>query len=81
MIHKKVVRNYNVFCSKSKIWNSEIDIDVDSVHRFGKKLSERDVNRILSEVFGEKFDSQALRHYYSEAVRGRDNPYFLRADF
>ena len=37
MIHKKVVRNYNVFCSKSKIWNSEIDIDVDSVHRFGKK--------------------------------------------
>ena len=81
MIHKKVVRNYNVFCSKSKIWNSEIDIDVDSVHRFGKKLSERDVNRILSEVFGEKFDSQALRHYYSEAVRGRDNPYFFRAGF
>ena len=81
MIHKKVVRNYNVFCSKSKIWNSEIDINVDSVHRFGKKLSERDVNRILSEVFGEKFDSQALRHYYSEAVRGRDNPYFLRAGF
>ena len=81
MIHKKVVRNYNVFCSKSKIWNSEIDIDVDSVHRFGKKLSERDVNRILSEVFGEKFDSQALRHYYSDAVCGKENPYFLRADF
>ena len=39
------------------------------------------MNRILSEVFGEKFDSQALRHYYSDAVRGRDNPYFLRAGF
>lgn len=81
MIHKKVVRNYNVFCSKSKIWNSEIDIDVDSAHRFGKKLSERDVNRILSEVFGEKLDSQALMHYYSDAVRGKENPYFLRAGF
>lgn len=81
MIHKKVVRDFHVWCAKSKIRISGIGIGTGSAHRFGKKLSERDVNRILSEVFGEKFDSQALRHYYSEAVRGRDNPYFLRAGF
>ena len=81
MIHKKVVRNYNVFCSQSKIWNSEIDIDADSLHRFGRRLSEHDVNRILSEVFEEKLDCQALMRYYSDAVRGKENPYFWRADF
>lgn len=76
MIHKKVVRDFHVWCAKSKIRISEIGGGTDWAHRFGKKLSERDVDRILSEVFGEKLDSQTLMHYYSDAVRGKANPYF-----
>ena len=60
MIHKKVVRDFHVWCAKSKIRISEIGGGTDSTHWFGKKLSERDVDRILSEVFGEKLDSQTV---------------------
>ena len=81
MIHKKVVRDFHVWCAKSKIRISEIGGGTDWAHRFGKKLSERDGDRILSEVFGEKLDSQTLMHYYSDAVRGKANPYFLCAAF
>ena len=81
MIHKKVVRDFHVWCAKSKIRISEIGGGTDWAHRFGKNFSERDVDRILSEVFGEKLDSQTLMHYYSDAVRGKANPCFLCAAF
>lgn len=81
MIHKKVVRDFHVWCAKSKIRISEIGGGTDWAHRFGKNFSERDVDRILSEVFGEKLDSQTLMHYYSDAVRGKANPYFWCAAF